>query len=164
MSNDSIDLLLKKLPKPYTFLSGPNVLKDGVPIPEIQEFHKDMTHEECSQEDYEIILKICSLFQIKDFCMYTKLYTILDSALLGIVYMNFIQNSFKSYGIDPSYLCTASGFAWQAFLYTTGADIHYIRDKKMIDLVREGIRGGVSMAAKKIVCANNEKTPFNFNA
>ncbi|CAG7826265.1 unnamed protein product [Allacma fusca] len=164
ISNDSIDLLLKKIPYTYTFLSGPNVLKDGVPIPEIQEFHNDMTDEECSQEDYEIILKICSLFQIKDFRMYTKLYTILDSALLRIRYINFIQNSFKSYGIAPSYLCTASGFAWQAFLYTTGADIHYIRDKKMIDLVREGIRGGVSMAAKKIVCANNERTPFNFNA
>ncbi|CAG7733723.1 unnamed protein product [Allacma fusca] len=163
ISNDSIDLLLKKLPYLYTFMSGPNVLKDGVPVPEIQDFLNDMTHEEFSQEDYETILKICSLFQIKDFRMYTKLYTILDSALLGIVYINFIQNSFKFYGIDPSYLYTASGFAWQAFLYTRGADIHYIRDKKMIDLVREGIRGGVSMAAKEIVCANNERTPFNFN-
>ncbi|CAG7725429.1 unnamed protein product [Allacma fusca] len=165
ISEDTIKLLMQKLPYPYTFLTSPKVLESGNSIPGISYFHNELTNTNCTLGEWEAIQHLIKTFGITDFQKYTHLYTVLDSTLLSLVWVNFVHNSMKSYGLDPTYTATASGFAWQAFLYTTGSDIHYIRDKEMINFIRRGVRGGNAFAVRKICTSNNKRNPhFKFDS
>jgi len=148
---------------PYSYLTSPDVLGTGHPIPDRKYFDNDLTAEKISDEDWSLVHRICVKFHIQDFRSYTRLYTILDTVLLAIVYENFRASAFNVYGLDPTYTCTASSYGWQALLYQTGAVVDYIRDGEMLKKIQDGVRGGPCFSTKKIVQANNERTPLGFD-
>ena len=193
VTDEDINLLLRKMDFPYSYLSSPAVLEAEHPIPPRHYFDNDLTGEKLSDHDWNLVAEICKRFKITDFKGYTRLYTILDTILLSVVWESFRSGCLSIYHLDPTYVCTISSFAWQAFLFHTRASVDYIRDREMIEMIQEGnfysfdnhkmlhnltnggltinyfctilgIRGGPCFAQKKIVTANNnERTPMGFN-
>ena len=154
-----VELLLKKLPYCYKYLSSPEVLKDGHPLPPREMWDNDLTNEKTTDKEWSLVHKVCETLQIKDLRTFTRVYTILDTVLLCIINTNFRSNCLELYGMDPLYNCTLSGFSWQAMLKSTGSKIDHIRDKKMLKLVTDSIRGGLCFNSKTHAEANNPLLP-----
>ncbi|CAG7830541.1 unnamed protein product [Allacma fusca] len=159
----NMDLLTEKLKYPYTYLSSANVLEPGHPIPPKETFYNDLSLEDVSDKDWSNVQQLISEFKIKDFREFTRIYTMTDTILLGIVFENFRKQCFETYKLDPTYVCTTSGYSWQCFLHFTKAKIQYIRDMEMLKMIKDGIRGGVSFCTQKINTANNERCPLGFD-
>ncbi|CAG7728477.1 unnamed protein product, partial [Allacma fusca] len=138
----NMDLLTEKLKYPYTYLSSANVLQHGHPIPPKETFYNDLTLEDVSDKDWNNVQQLISEFKIKDFREFTRIYTMTDTILLGIVFEDFRKQCFETYKLDPTYVCTTSGYSWQCLLHFTKAKIQYIRDMEMLKMIKDGIRGG----------------------
>ncbi|CAG7667420.1 unnamed protein product [Allacma fusca] len=166
-TKDEIDgaaeLIFEKLPYPYRYLSSAEVLKDGHPIPGQCFFNNDLRNEPCTDEDWHIVQNVIKAFNINDFRQFTRLYTLVDVILLAVIWENFRKNGLEMYGLDPTYMCTGSGYSFQCFLFKTKAEVDYMRDPKMISWLSRGIRGGTAFCSKKIETANNEQCPNGFN-
>jgi len=154
-----MDLLLKKLPYCYKYLSSPEVLKDGHRLPPREMWDNDLKNEKMTDEEWDLVHKVCEALNKKDLRSFTRIYTILDTVLLCIINTNFRSNCLELYGMNPLYNCTLSGFAWQAMLKSTGSRIEHISDKRMLKLVTDSIRGGLCFNAKTHAEANNPLLP-----
>ena len=136
-----IDLLLKKLPYCYQYLSSPEVLKDGHSLPPREMWDNDLKREKITDEEWNLVHKVCETFKIKDLRTFTRIYCLLDTVLLCMINTNFRSICMELYGLDPLFTCTLSGYSWQAFLRKTEARIEHVRDKNMLKLVNDSIRG-----------------------
>ena len=58
--------------------------------------------------------------------------------------------------LDPAYFLTLPSLAWQACLKTTKIKLHLITDQKMLLMIEEGIRGGITQVITKFLQANNK--------
>ncbi|CAG7824185.1 unnamed protein product, partial [Allacma fusca] len=162
-TKDSAQLLFEKLPYPYRYLSSPDVLIDGHPIPSQSHFDNDLANEKCTDEEWLVVQNVIRTFNIHDFRNFTRLYTMNDVILLAVIWENFRKNGLEMYGLDPTYMCTGSGYSFQCFLYKTRAEIEYIRDAKMLKWLSSGIRGGTSFCTIKMHTANNERCPNGYD-
>ena len=154
-----IDLLLKKLPYCYQYLSSPKVLEPGHPLPPREKWDNELKKHKVTDAEWELIQTVCTELQIKDLKTFTHVYCVLDTVLLCIINTNFRSICMELYKLDPLYNCTLSGFSWQAFLHMTGVKINHIRDRKMLKLVTDSIRGGIVFNSKTYVEANNPLLP-----
>ena len=68
----------------------------------------------------------------------------------------------EKYQLDPVYILSAPGLAWQACLKKTGVKLELITDCDMILMIEKGIRGGICQATHKHAKANN-KYMKNYN-
>ena len=102
------------------------------------------------------MLKVCEKFGIHDFKTYVRAYALIDSILLAIIYENLSAMGMEYSGLDCSYVCTTSGYAWQCFLFKTGINLDFVRSKSMNDMINSGIRGGVSMNTLSVAEMNFE--------
>jgi len=158
-TNKNLDLLTRKLNFPYQYLKSKDMLKDGVPIPGKEYFNDNIKGTEISTDDCNLTQTIINTFQIKDFREYCKIYCLLDSIHLSEVWENFIQMGLDIYGLDANYCCSAPGFFWQCFLYSTKTKLEYITEdkKSMIDMITGGIRRGPCYTTKRWITANTER-------
>ena len=163
ITEEEENLLLSKIPYPYLYLSSPAVLQDNHPIPPREFFNNDLRGEKITDEQYQMVLDVINKFQINDFRQYTRIYTLLDSILLAVLYQNFRSMCFENYGLDPPYVPTLSSFSWQAFLYKTKMSLDHVRDINMTRMIERGVKGGVCMATKNVVEANYPESKFGFD-
>ena len=85
------------------------------------------------------------------------LYKKLDVLILSDVFENFRELCLKHYEIDPAYCYSAPGLSWNAGLKYTGIELELLTDKDMLDMFKDGIRGGFSgVLGKRFVEANNK--------
>ena len=154
-----VDLLLKKLPYCYQYLSSPEVLKPGHPLPPREKWDNDLKKQKIKDGEWELVHKVCETFKIEDLRTFTRVYTILDTVLLCIINTNFRSICMELYKLDPLYNCTLSGFAWNAMLHMTKVSIEHICCKKMLKLVTDSIRGGLCFNSKTYAEANNPLLP-----
>ena len=79
-----------------------------------------------------------------------------DTVQLADVFEYFIDLCMEKYGLDPSYYVTAAHLANDAMLKVTGAGIELLTDPNMHLFFEENKRGGVSLAIKRHMKANNK--------
>ena len=60
------------------------------------------------------------------------------------------------YELDPVYLVSAPGLAWQVCLKKTGVKLELLEDYDMIIMIQEDIRGGICQASHRYAKANNK--------
>ena len=85
------------------------------------------------------------------------LYQKLDVLILADVFENFRGLCLKNYEIDPAYCYSAPGLSWNAGLKFTGIELDLLTDKDMLDMFKDGIRGGFSgVLGKRFVEGNNK--------
>ena len=66
------------------------------------------------------------------------------------------------YELDPVYIVSAPGLAWQVCLKKTGVKLELLEDYDMIIMVEEDIRGGICQASHGYAKANNKQMK-NYN-
>ena len=86
----------------------------------------------------------------------TEFYVKGDTLQLADVFENFISVCMEKYGLDPSYYGTAAHLTNDAMLKVTGVEIELLTDPDMYLFFEESKRGGVSLAMKRYMKANNK--------
>ena len=140
---------------PYDYFDSFDKL-DLNKFPDKKEFYSLLYQKDISDKEYEhgkkIFDKYCDTF--KD---YLLLYQKLDVLILSDVFENFRELCLKHYEIDPAYCYSAPGLSWNAGLKFTGIELELLTDKDMLDMFKDGIRGGFSgVLGKRFVEANNK--------
>ena len=69
---------------------------------------------------------------------------------------NFRNMCIEVYGLDPVYLFSAPGLAWQACLKKTGVKLELITDVDMLLMIETGIGGGICHFIYRHAKANNK--------
>ena len=57
---------------------------------------------------------------------------------------NFIELGKKEYGLNPQFSYSSPGYTWKAGLKFTNIKLDYIKDHKLLLLLENNIRGGIS--------------------
>ena len=87
-------------------------------LPPKKEFYSELTLEDISDKDYAHARKVFEEY-CTDMGDYHDLYLQTDTFLLADVFENFRNKCCEIYGLDPSYLLSVPGLAWQACLTRT---------------------------------------------
>ena len=69
--------------------------------------------------------------------------------MLADLFENFRNKCLKIYELDPIYLVSPPGLAWQACLKKTGVKLELILDYDMLLMIEKGIRGGICQATHR---------------
>ena len=95
---------------------------------------------------------------------YHDFYLMSDVLLLADVFENFRKTCYNIYSLDPAWYLTAPGLAWDAMLKYTGVAIKLFTEdqSEIYQMVKENIRGGISMISNRYAKANN-KYMFNYD-
>ena len=83
--------------------------------------------------------KVWGVFEIKNLGEYHDLYIKSDTLLLADMFENFRNKCLEIYELDPIYLVSAPGLAWQVCLKKTGVKLELIADNDMILMTEEGL-------------------------
>ena len=119
------------------------------------EFH-EMRPVKITDEDYDHFMEMWKRSGSKTLGDLTEFYVKGDTLQLADVFENFIDVCMKKYGLDPSYYVTAAHLANDAMLKVTGVNIELLIDPDMYLFFEESKRGGVPLAMKRYMKANNK--------
>ena len=72
------------------------------------------------------------------------LYLKMDVLQLADVFENFVESSTREYKINPLYSYSLPGYTWKAGLKLTDIKLDFIKDKNLLLLLENNIRGGIS--------------------
>ena len=84
------------------------------------------------------------------------LYLKMDTLQLTDIFENFVQTSTEEYGINPLYSFSAPGYTWKARLKLTNMKLDFIKDKHLLLLLENNIRGGISSVRGDRFVESNE--------
>ena len=116
----------------------------------------EMEPTKITDEEYDHFMKMWGRSGSKNLGGLTKFYVKGDALQLADVFENFIDVCMGKYGLDPSYYVTAAHLANDAMLKVTGTEIELLTDSDMYLFFEESKRGGVSLAMKRHMKANNK--------
>ena len=85
---------------------------------------------------------------------YHNLYLKTDVILLADVFEKFRKTTKENFGLDPVWCYTLRGYGWEASLKTHREELELIHDPEMYDLIKKGIKGGISNIIKRHAKAN----------
>ena len=88
----------------------------------------------------------------------TELYLKMDVLQLTDVFENFVEKSTLEYGINPLYSYSLPGYTWKAGLKLTKIKLDFIKDKQLLLLLENNIRGGISSVMGPRFIESNENT------
>ena len=143
-----------KLSFPYEFIDDAELL-DMETMPEKQLFYSSLKESHISQESYERCLHFWSSFKCENLGQYFKLYCHLDVLLLAEIFTEMRQDFFDWSGLDCVKYVGLPGLCQDIFLKTTKSEVGLITDKKMLDVVQRGIRGGFCLSSTKFLFKEN---------
>jgi hypothetical protein len=118
-------------------------------------FHSKLTGKSISDKEYKFATQLWNHFNLKNFGKYHDLYLKLGTILLYNVFTNRRKMCYKYYKLDPVYYISAPHLANNASLKTTKEQIELYTDQDMYELMKAGIRGGISMVSNSYALANN---------
>ena len=159
VNSDLRALLLQKGVMPFDWLDCADKLAVAE-LPPQSAFYSQLSKTACSDEDYQRARRVWELSGCATMRDYVSLYLKTDVVLLADVFEAFRAAGFGHYGLDAAHYYTLPGFSWDAFLKQTGAVIGCIYDgqqdsHEMLDMLRRGMRGGVSVVSTRHAVANN---------
>ena len=156
-------LLRQKGVFPYDWFSSVHKLKETA-LPSKAEFYSKLNDEHIKDDDYALAQLVWLKAGCKTFYDYLTLYLKTDVVLLADVFEAFRNVCMKYYGLDPCHYYTAPGFSWDAMLKMTGVKIECFKEGQldMLQMVQQGMRGGMSMISTRYAKANN-KYMTNYN-
>ena len=131
-------------------------------LPPIGDFYSSLTDETVTVEEYEHAKRVWEAFECSTLGDYSDVYLKIDVILLADIFENFRSLCLRVYQIDPAWVYSAPGLAWNAMLKLTGVKMELLTDYSMHLFVEAGIRGGYCCASKRYSVANNRDLP-NFD-
>ena len=149
-------LLLKKGIYQYEYIDSFERFKE-TRLPPKNYFYSSLTGDGITDEDYAHAQEVWDAFGCRTLGDYYDLYVATDSLLLADVFENFRKVCQEKYGLDPARYYSAPGLSWDALLKKTGVELELLTDMDMHLFIERGMRGGILMASKRYVKANNPR-------
>ena len=147
-ASDRLKLMLLKGIFPYEFAKRLEDF-DRATLAEKDDFYNSMTGSTVTNEQYNRAKKVWGVFKMKNMKEYMETYCLSDTFLLCEVFERFRNESMQNFGIEPGHFLSLPGFAYQAFLKTTGVELDYISNEEIYLMLSENIRGGHSFASQR---------------
>jgi hypothetical protein len=155
-----LDLLLRKIPFPYTSLTSIETFEQPPKLP-IEAYKNDLTGEECSASDYALVGTVIDKFELTSFGAYHDVYLYTDVLALADCFESFRESFLNENKLDVAHFVSIPSAAMQAALLKTSACPELICDVnggwELMEDVDEGIMGGQSVCFQPYAKANNEK-------
>ena len=129
---------------------------DEETLPPKGAFFSKLKGTDISDSDYEHAKFAWEKLGCKTMGDYHDAYLMADVCLLADVFENYRKTCMKHYSLDPSHYISAPGMSWDAFLRSTGVEIDLLSDLPTIQMIEDGLRGGISMASHGYCKANNK--------
>ena len=159
----NLDLLLQKIPFPYTSMRDstcfhlPALLQQSC-------YDNDLSQEECSNETYAMVKRICETFAFSSFGAYHDCYLYNDILLLADCMEAFRKAFHKKTGIDPAHSVSLPAASKQAMLLAVReTPIELVSEINggwdFMNDINNNIRGGLSNIFVSYAKANNPKCP-----
>ena len=150
------DLFKKKLAYPYEKFNPNNFQK---PINLRKEDYWSTLTQSYPCDDYiKRTQQLIDKYNITTPQQLTMLYLKMDVFQLTDIFENFGQTSTEEYGISPLYSFSAPGYTWKAGLKLTNIKLDFIKDKHLLLLLENNIRGGISsVMCDRFVESNENK-------
>ena len=152
---EQLELLKRKGVYPYDYVDSLDRLAE-LQLPPKETFYSKLNDEYILDEDYEHAQKVWEAFDCKTLKDYHDLYLESDVLLLADVFEAFRSLCMTNYELDPAWYYTAPGLAWDAALKLTKIELELLTDIEMLDMVEEGIRGGISSIMHRHGKANKQ--------
>ena len=146
-------LLLKKIPMPFEKLTGPECWDMEAVMPHKSWYDSRLSGELCSDAKYAEIQKIANYFSFESFGEFHDAYLHTDMALADVLEA-YREAFFENYGLDPVLYVTGASAAWDAMLKRC-SPLQLISDRKIYEITRASVRGGLSNPFQPYAKANN---------
>ena len=138
----SDDLFKKKLAYPYEYLNLDNFDKPQNLTKE--DYWSTLTQCYPSDDDIKRTQELIDKNKIENGRELTMLYLKIDVLQLADVFENFVESSTREYEIKLLYSYSLPGYTWKAGLKLTDIKLVFIKDKNLLLLLENNIRGGIS--------------------
>ena len=136
------DKLFKKMADPYEYLNLDNFQE---PLNLTKEHYwSTLTQSYPSDDDIKRTQDLIDKNNIKNGQELTMLYLKMDVLQLTNVFENFVESSTREYKINPLYSYSLPGYTRKAGLKLTNIKLDFIKDKELLLLLENNIRGGIS--------------------
>ena len=155
------ELFKKKLAYPYEYLNQSNIQQPLNLSPE--DFWSTLKQTTPSLEEINRTQEIIRKYDLKNGQELTELYLKMDVLQLTEVFENFVEKSTLEFGINPLYSYSLPGYTWKAGLKLTNINLDFIKDKQLLLLLENNIRGGISSVMGTRYIESNENTKLLYN-
>ena len=162
MQNEGLtdDLFKKKLAYPYEKFNLNNLRKaTHEPLTLTKEdYWSTLNQSYPCEDDIKRTQQLIDTYIITTAQELTELYLKMDVLQLTDVFENFVETSTLMYGINPLYSYSLPGYTWKAGLKLTKIKLDFIKDKQLLLLLENNIRGGISSVMGPRFIESNENT------
>ena len=150
------DLFKKKLAYPYEKFNLNN-LHEPLNLTK-EDYWSTLTQSHPCEDDIKRTQQLVDTYNITTAQELTELYLKMDVLQLTDVFENFVEKSTLEYGINPLYSYSLPGYTWKAGLKLTKIKLDFIKDKQLLLLLENIIRGGISSVMGPRFIESNENT------
>lgn len=151
---EKLNLVLRKGVFPYSWLDSKEKFSQ-CELPLKNAFYNDLTGDHITDLEYEHAQNVFRAFNCRNMGDYSDIYLKTDVLLLCDIFERFRELSLKMFKLDPNHYFTAAGFSWNSMLKFTGIELELITDIEVIEFLKQGIRGGITVCVSKEEIANN---------
>ena len=158
MQNEGLtdDLFKKKLAYPYEKFNLNN-LHEPLNLTKV-DYWSTLNQSYPCEDDIKRTQQLIDTYNITTAQELTMLYLKMDVLQLTDVFENFVETSTLMYGINPLYSYSLPGYTWKAGLKLTKIKLDFIKDKQLLLLLENNIRGGISSVMGPRFIESNENT------
>ena len=158
MQNEGLtdDLFKKKLAYPYEKFNLNN-LHEPLNLTK-EDYWSTLNQSYPCEDDIKRTQQLIDTYNITTAQELTMLYLKMDVLQLTDVFENFVETSTLMYGINPLYSYSLPGYTWKAGLKLTKIKLDFIKDKQLLLLLENNIRGGISSVMGPRFIESNENT------
>ena len=96
-----------------------------------EKFYNSLTGEKVSDKEYNHVLKLWDIFEVKSMKFYHKFWLKCDVLFLADVLEKFRNNSLKKYGLRRSHYLSPPALNWDAMLNMAEAELELSSDANM---------------------------------
>ena len=164
MQNEGLtdDLFKKKLAYPYEKFNLNNLRKATHEPLNLnltkEDYWSTLNQSYPCEDDIKRTQQLIDTYNITTAQELTMLYLKMDVLQLTDVFENFVETSTLMYGINPLYSYSLPGYTWKAGLKLTKIKLDFIKDKQLLLLLENNIRGGISSVMGPRFIESNENT------
>ena len=152
----SDELFKKKLAYPHEYFTHNNFQEPLNLSPE--DFWSTLKQTTPPDEEINRTQEITKKFNVKNGQELTELYLKRDVLQLAEVFENFVETATLEYSINPLYSYSLPGYTWKAGVKLTNIKLVFIKDKDLLLLLENNIRGGISSVMGPRYIESDENT------
>lgn len=132
-------------------------------LPPIDKFYSSLSDDTLNEEQYQHAQLVFNNLENKTLGGYIDYYLSVDVYLLRDVMESFRESLMTNFLLDPVFYFTVAGFSFDACLQHIKQKIGLMTSINMINMIKSGIRGGISCAMHRFAEANNKYLKEGYN-